>query len=93
MKILYCFIIALLLAANVHAAEIFMDKELNEIYVAEIVDGVAHVQSTDGMTAEIVLGDILSIAAGVVVEIESTYITVEIAKSRIKMPAVYGSFQ
>jgi len=93
MKILYHLIVVLLLTVDAHAAEIFMDKAFNEIYVAEIVDGVAYVQSTDGMTEGVVLGDIISTEAGEVVEIDPAYITIETDRSRIKMPAMSGSFQ
>ncbi len=90
MKVLFFTVFALSLAANTYAAEVFLDKAINEIYVVETsdADGIAYVRSTDGVTEQVVMGDIISSKQGEVIEIGPTSITIEVGKTRIKMPAI-----
>lgn len=92
MKILPVTIVVLLLTADTYAAEIFSDKAINEIYVSEtsIADGVAYVRSTDGITEQVVMGDLLSSKQAEVIEIGPTHITIEAGRTRITMPAING---
>lgn len=91
MRIFYLIIIVLLLVSDAHATEVFTDKTLNEIYIVEIAGGAAYIQSNDGITEEVVSGDIISIEGGEIIEILSTHIEIEIDGTRTILPVISTS--
>lgn len=89
-RIQWSLYIALLMLQPAYAAEQFIDKELKEIQLVGMKDGRAQIQSTDGIEAEIVIGDTIGKDGGIVTEIGEGHIKIRIGDTVTKMLMHYG---
>lgn len=92
MRILVIILLITLMSISAYAAHIFPDSELKDLYVVEVSrdEGKAWIRGGNGNEAEVFLGDTIGIKGGIVVEIDSASITVQIGNTKTKMLVVHG---
>ncbi len=86
MKLVTTICCLLFIATMAHAKDVFPDKDLKDLQVVEIKDGKALLRHPDGAQAEVAAGDGIGKERGTVVEVEKTYITVELGNTRMTLP-------
>lgn len=90
MRILFIVFLIFSMTVSAIAGEFFTDKELSEIQVVEVGDGIAYLQNLDGVEEEVFLGDKIGIEFQEIIEIGEAYITVKGDRTRTRIPVAYG---
>ncbi|MBW2065745.1 MAG: hypothetical protein JRJ03_12565 [Deltaproteobacteria bacterium] len=92
MKILMTSLFTVLMSIPSHAADVFPERELGDLYVVEVSsdEGRALVRDRNANEAEVYLGDTLGVESATVIEIDRASITLQVGGTKTKM-LVYGS--
>ena len=82
----------ILTSISVYADDIFPDREIRELRVISADAGTerAWIQDAEGAEAEILTGDTIGMEKGLVTEIDRASITIQLGKTKTKIPVIYG---
>lgn len=69
MRILFVILLIVSMTVCASADEFFTDKELSEIQVVQVGDGIAYLRDFDGVEVEVFVGDLVGIEFREIVEI------------------------